>query len=148
FAHPLLDPLEVCVAEGGPVGELEVVVEAVVDGRTDRDLHARIQLHHRLCEYVGGVVTDQVERLLPASIGEDLELAGVAVAVGERPREVAQLAVDLDRERRLRKSWADRRRRVSARRALRERQRLAVGKLVVQRAADGRPSRWRLARAE
>ena len=41
-----LDPLEVGLVDR--LGELEVVVEAVLDRRPDRELHARVQAPHRL----------------------------------------------------------------------------------------------------
>ena len=41
LAHLRLDRLEVRVGQRDALGELEVVVEAVLDRRADRDLHAR-----------------------------------------------------------------------------------------------------------
>ena len=86
------------------VGEVEVVVEAVLDRRADRDLHARVELHHRGREHVRGVVADEVERVLPALA----VTISSARAVVERAREVAHLAVDLDGERGAREPGADR----------------------------------------
>ena len=67
LAHLLLDAVEVGVGDRDAVGELEVVVEAVLDRRADRDLHARIELHDRGREDVRGVVADDVERAVGAS---------------------------------------------------------------------------------
>ena len=69
------------------VGELEVVVEAVLDRRSDRDLDARVELHHRGREHVRGVVADQLEGLRPVICGEDRDVR----AVGQRAREIAHL---------------------------------------------------------
>ena len=87
-AHPVFDRREVGLGDGDPVGELEVVVEALLDRRPDRDLHARIELHHGGGEHVRGVVADQPQRLLALRArGEDRDRG----AVGQRPREVAHL---------------------------------------------------------
>ena len=55
------------------VGELEVVVEAVLDRRADRHLGPRVELLHRLGHHVGGVVADQLQRL-GVAVGEDRDL--------------------------------------------------------------------------
>ena len=128
LAHLRLDPLEVGVADRGAFGKVEVVVEAVLDRGPDRDLHARIELHHRLREHVCAVVADQGESLGSAAIGEDLE-AWHTVASRKLPSQVAHLPVDLDRQRRPRQSRSDRRGRVGPGRALRQRQLVAIGKL-------------------
>ena len=93
LAHLLLDALEVGVGDLHALGELEVVVEAVLDRRADRDLHARVELHHRGGEHVRGVVADQPERVVPALVRDDLDRARRRRAGAE----VAQLAVHLDR---------------------------------------------------
>ena len=59
-AHRRLDLLQVGVGDLDLVGEVEVVVEAVLDRRPDRHLGAGIELLHRLGHHVGGVVADQV----------------------------------------------------------------------------------------
>ena len=100
LAHLRLDRLEVVLRERHALRELEVVVEAVLDRRGRSRLRARIQLEHRLGEHVRGVVADQPQRLVAAPVGDDLELLGPSVRSGQRPVEVAELAVDLDRERR------------------------------------------------
>ena len=86
---------EVRVGDGDALGELEVVVEAVLDRRADRDLHARIELHHRGGQHVRGVVADELERV----VGERSVTISIGSPVRQRPGEVAHLAVDLDRER-------------------------------------------------
>ena len=75
LAHPRLDRGEVVLVERDAVGQVQVVVEAVVDRRADRDLHARIELEHRLREHMRGVVADQLERLVAALLGDDLDPA-------------------------------------------------------------------------
>ena len=67
-------------------------------------------------------MADQLQRL-GVAVGEDRHLSPVR---GQRRGEVAQLAVDLDRQRRLGEAGADRGRRVGARRPRRQLQRLAV----------------------
>ena len=91
--HPRLDPLEVGVGDRDPGRELEVVVEAVLDRRADRDLDPRVEVEHGRREYVRGVVADQGQGVLAAALGDDLELLRGAGAVGQRAREVAQLVV-------------------------------------------------------
>ena len=77
LAHLGLDALEVVLGDLHAVRELEVVVEAVLDRGADRDLHARVELHHRGGEHVRGVVADQPEAVLVAA-GDDLDLGAVA----------------------------------------------------------------------
>ena len=113
LAHLGLDRLEVLLGELHAVRELEVVVEAVLDRRPDRDLHAGVELHHRGGEHVRGVVADQPEAVLVAA-GHDLD----ARAVLERRLEVPELAVDADSERRPGQALADRAGGVGAGRAL------------------------------
>ena len=67
LAHLGLDALEVVLRELRALGEVEVVVEAVLDRRADRDLHARVELHHRRGEHVCGVVADEPERVRVAA---------------------------------------------------------------------------------
>jgi hypothetical protein len=122
LAHLGLDRLEVGVGDAHAVGELEVVVEAVLDRRPDRDLDARIEVHDRGGEDVRGVVADEVERVLSAAIGDDLQrLVGL-----QGQREVAQLAVLLDRQGGAREPGADRSGGVGAAGALGKLERRAV----------------------
>ncbi len=60
-AELLLDPLERLLADR--LGELEVVVEAVVDRRPDRDLHARVEPPDGLGKQVRGRVAEDGERV-------------------------------------------------------------------------------------
>jgi hypothetical protein len=71
---------------------------------------------------VGGVVADQLQPL-GVAIGDDRDRG----AIGQRRRQVAQLAVDADRQRRPRQAGADRRGRRGARRPVGQLQRRAVG---------------------
>ena len=61
LGHLRLDALEVGLGDVRALGELEVVVEAVLDRRADRDPGARVELADRLGHHVRGVVADQVE---------------------------------------------------------------------------------------
>ena len=92
LAHLLLDARQVVLGEAHALGEVEVVVEAVLDRGPDRDLGARPQLGDRLGHHVRGVVADEPQAVVVAG-GGDLD----ARAVGQRRVEVAQLAVHLDR---------------------------------------------------
>ncbi len=69
--HPLFDRGEVGLGDRRASRELEVVVEAVLDRRPDRDLHALVEVHHGGREHMGRVVADQLERLLAAALGDD-----------------------------------------------------------------------------
>ena len=141
LVHLRFDPLEVRVIDDDPLGELEVVVEAVVDRGPDRDLDARVQLEHGGREHMCGVMADQRERLLARPLGQDLERRhAVGRRRGQRPGEIAQLAVHLDRERSARQSGADRGGGVGAGGAVGQAQQRAVGKRVVHlgRDASGR----------
>ena len=73
LAHLLLERGQVVLGDRDALGELEVVVEAVLDRRADRDLRARVEVEHRRGEHVRGVVADQLERLGRA-VGDDLDL--------------------------------------------------------------------------
>ncbi len=123
LAHLLLDAIEVRVGDGHTLGELEVVVEAVLDRRADRDLHAGIELHHRGGEHVGGVVADDVQRV--RALGRD----DLQRRTGhERACEVAHLAVLAHGERGAGEAGADRRGGVGAGGAVGERELRAIGK--------------------
>ena len=71
---------------------IEIVIETVVDGRTDGEFRIREQVHDRLCEDVGGGV---IERALAVLIlkGQDFQRA----VFGQRGAQVAHLAVDARR---------------------------------------------------
>jgi hypothetical protein len=100
----LLDLREVGL--GDRLRELEVVVEAVLDRRPDRDLHAGVEAAHRLGEQVRGRVAQDGERVGVVLVagGEDLD----PLAVLERQPEVLDAAVRADEHRLLREALADR----------------------------------------
>ena len=87
--HALFDLGQIVQTEGRVAGE--VVVEAVLDGRTDRDLGAGEQLLHRLGHDVAGVVADGVQRF-GAVARQDLELA----AARKRAIQIVELPIQLD----------------------------------------------------
>ena len=68
--HALLDRREVLGRERPLVGE--IVVEAVLDHRADRDLRVGKQLLHRVGQQVRGRVADDVEAL-GVLVGDDRE---------------------------------------------------------------------------
>ena len=109
LAHLGLDALEVVLGDRHALGELEVVVEAVVDRRADRDLRAGIEVQDRGGEHVRRVVPDELQRLGVAR-GDDRDLG----AVLQRAREIAHLAVDLHAEGGTGEPGADRRRQIRA----------------------------------
>ena len=59
LAHARVDPLEVVLDERAAVGQLEVVVEAVLHRRADAERGAREQVEHGLGEHVGRGVADR-----------------------------------------------------------------------------------------
>ena len=94
FAHLLLDRGEVLGRER--LVPEEVVVEAVLDHRADRDLGAGPERLHRLGKHMRGVVADELERARVLA-GDELD-RGVAL---DRVGEVADLAVERHRDRAL-----------------------------------------------
>ena len=83
-------------------GQLEVVVEAVLDGRPDGELRAREQAGHRLGQHVGRRVAQHVTALVGAG-GDDRDDG----AIGERRGQVGLDAVDDCGDRRLLQAGAD-----------------------------------------
>ena len=84
--HFRVDPLEVVVAEVGPVRQLEVVVEAVLDHRADGVLGPGPQPPHRLGHDVGGRVPQHLTPGLGVA-GDDRHLVAVVqLASTGRPR--------------------------------------------------------------
>ena len=102
--HPLLDSLQVPLGGPKPIRELEVVVEAVLDRGPDRDLGAGPKVEHRGGEHMRAVVAKDLEGLGPTR-GEDLD----SLAIGERRREITNLAVHPDGQRIPGQSRPDRR---------------------------------------
>ena len=117
LAHLRLERLEVVLGDVDALGELEVVVEAVVDRRADRDLRAGIEVQHRRRQHVRGVVPDQVERLR-VPVRDDRHLRHAVRR--QRACEIAHLAVDLHGERGAGQPLADRCREIGARGAFRQ----------------------------
>ena len=103
-------------ALGDRLGELEVVVEAVLDRRADRDLHARVEPPHRLGEQVRGGVAQHVERVGVARVagGQEVDL----LAVRERQAQVLHRAVRAHEHGLLGELRADRARGVEPRRTV------------------------------
>ena len=86
--------IEVVVADR--LGELEVVVEAVVDRRADRDLHVRVQAQHGLGEQMGARVPEDVERVRVGRVAGREDLDGRAVR--ERQPQVLGRTVRADED--------------------------------------------------
>ena len=86
--HLLLDALE--VLGGERVLDVEVVVEAVGDGRADAELRLRVDPLHRLRQDVRGRVAQDVEAV---GLSRSSTASTVSVVV-DRRRLVLQLAVD------------------------------------------------------
>ena len=102
--HLGLDRLEVGVVDRGR--EVEVVVEAVLDRRPDRDLDARMQPAHRLGEKMGCRVAEHRERIGIVRVArrQDLERR----AVGKREPQVLRHAVGFHEHRLLGELRTDR----------------------------------------
>src|SRR5919202_668265 len=106
--------------------KLEVVVEAVLDRRPDRDLHARVKTPHRLGEEVRRRVTQHRERVRVKLVarGQDLD----RLPVRERQPEVLDAAVGADENGLLGELRSDRPRGIEARRAVGKLQLGLIGK--------------------
>ena len=101
FRHLLFDGDEILGRERPLVRK--VVVETVLDHRTDRHLRIGKEFLDRVRKQMGGRMTQQVEAV-GVAVGDDGE---VRVAV-DRERGVDELAVDFARQRGFGKSRADR----------------------------------------
>ena len=98
--HLLLDLFEVVGSERSrPV---EIVIEAVLDRRTDAELRLRIELEHRGGQQVRGGVAVDFERL-GILRSQDLQRGVLFDGAGE----IEHLAVDLGRDRRVRQPGTD-----------------------------------------
>ena len=93
--HPPVDLREVRLVDR--LGEVEVVVEAVLDGRADRVLRARVQIAHRLGHHVRGGVTQHVQTV----VGRVRRPARRSASAVGHERQVAELAVHARRQRAL-----------------------------------------------
>jgi hypothetical protein len=102
--------------------DLEVVVEAVVDGRAEADLRVGAQAAHGRGERVRARVAQHGERL-GVALGEHAERA----AAPQRRHEVLHLAVDAHRDGRAQQPLADRRDHVARQRARGDLARRPVG---------------------
>ena len=100
LAHAPLDLLEVLGREGRRAGE--IVVKAVLDRRPDGHLGVGVELLDRLGHDVGGVVANDLERIVMVT-GDDLD-PGV---IDDRAREIPKLAVDANGEGGLGQAGAD-----------------------------------------
>jgi hypothetical protein len=117
--HARLDPRQILGMER--LVAREVVVEAVLDRRADRDLGAGIQLLHRFGHDVGAVVPQDRERFVV--LRPDEAHRG---AIRHLALEIPELAVDRHQDRRLGQTRTDRRRDVAPGGAARERALTAV----------------------
>ena len=122
-AHLVLDRGQVLVGER-PVLRREIVIEAVVGRRAEGDLRAGEEVLHRLGEDMRKIVARQFERVGLVAVGDQGEL-GIAL---ERPADVAHLAIDPRRDRRLGEARPDRRGDVGGGRARRHFAHGAIGK--------------------
>ena len=98
--HLLLDLFEVLGRERS--GAVEIVIEAVVDGRADAELGFGIQFQHGRGQQVGGGVAVDLERLGILG-GQDLERGVLFDGAGE----VEHLAIDLGHDGRVGQPGAD-----------------------------------------
>src|SRR5205809_1490774 len=120
----LLDPRQVLLA--ARLGELEVVVEAVLDRRPDRDLHSRVEPPHRLREQVRGRVAQHGERVRIVLVPRRQDLDRLTVL--ERQAQVLHAPVRADEDRLLGELRADGLRSVEPRRAVGKFEFRVVGK--------------------
>ncbi len=119
----LLDAREIGVADR--LRELEVVVEAVLDRRADRDLHAGVEPPHSLGQEMGRRVPQDGERVGVARVARRQDLD--ALAVRERRAQVAHGPVRADEHGLLGEPRADRARGVEPGRAVRELEPRGIG---------------------
>ena len=124
FADLVLEPPEILLVDR--LGELEVVVEAVLDRRPDRDLRPRVEAAGRLREQVSGRVSQHRKgvRIVPVARRQDLDRR----SVGKRQPEILHPAVEPHEHRLLGELRPDRARRVEAGGAVGELQLRPVGK--------------------
>jgi hypothetical protein len=107
-----------------PARQFEVVVEAVGDGRANGVVRPGPKSGDGLRQYVSTGVTDDLATMV--ALGRHDRDGG---AVGQRRREIRQLAVDLGREGVFRQAFADCAREVVGRGTFRERAPTAVREL-------------------
>ena len=140
LVHARLDRLEVRRREG--LLAVKIVVEAVFRRRAEGDLRTGIKLLHRLGQDMGGVVPDQLQRRVVLERDDFDRRIRL-----DRAGEIAQFAVDPDRQRRFRQARTDRGRDIRARHRRRILPDAAVGQgdrdRPVRRISVGRISIWR-----
>src|SRR6266516_2530398 len=110
----LLDPRQILLADR--LRKLEVVVEAVLDRRADRDLHAGVEAPHSLGEQVRGRMAQHRERVGIVLVARRQDLDRLAVI--ERQPEILDAPVRTYEHRLLGELRTDRARRVEPRRAV------------------------------
>ncbi len=124
--HLILEQCEVGLAN--LFRKIEVVIEAVIDRRTNRDLDARKDVASSLGQDVGcGVPQDR--QCLFVTNAQDLD----GDTVRQWQAQILDLAVDLDRSRYLREAIADRAGTVQTSRAVLEFEFRAVGEMDLHR---------------
>ena len=132
--HLRFDCRQILLGEGAAAGRRrEVVIETVVRRRAEGDLRAGEQVLHRLGQQMREVVADQLKRVLLVARSDEGEI-GIAF---QRPVEVANLAVDARRQRRLGQARPDRRGDIGRGRALRHFLHGAVGKADLEHGGHG-----------
>ncbi len=100
LAHFLFDRRKIFGREG--LGAEEIVIEAIVDHRTDGDLRARIKHLHGFGEHMGAIVADQFQSARIFTIDEiDFGIAR------ERIGEISQHAIERHGDRSLGKRGRD-----------------------------------------
>ena len=109
-----LDLLQILLADR--LREVEVVVEAVLDRRPDRELHARIELRHGLREQVRGRVTEDGERIRVVLVADGQDLDRLAVV--QRQAQILHASVRAQEHSLLGELRPDRSRGVQARSAV------------------------------
>ena len=99
LAHSLIETLEVVGRERSAISKFEVVIEAILNGRTDRKRGPREQVEDRLGQHVGSRVANGEQTTL-VGLGDDRNL----VAGFEWPHEISLSAVDCTDNGRLREA--------------------------------------------
>jgi hypothetical protein len=109
-----LDLLQILLADR--LRKVEVVVEAVLDRRPNRELHARIELRHGLRQQVRGRVAEDGERIRVVLVADGQDLDRLAVA--QRQAQILHVSVHAHEHRLLGELRPDCARSVEARSAV------------------------------
>ena len=99
--HFLLDRCEILLAED--MVRIQIIVEAIIDRRSDSKLHTREQMLNRLCHHMGRSMT-QREKPLRILLREEFHLC----AIHDRITQIRQLAIHLRHQRILAEAVGDR----------------------------------------